>query len=95
MGEKKAKAGLICGIIGVALGFFCGFLSIVGLPVSIVGLCLSVSGGKQMKAEGLSTGIGTAGLVVGIVAVVISAVTFLACGLCIICLADIAANGGM
>lgn len=92
MGKGKAIAGLVCGIVGIVLGFLSGFFSIAGLPVSIVGLCLAVSGGKQMKAAELPTGLGTAGLVVGIIAVVISAITFFTCGICVLCAAGAVAG---
>ncbi|MBQ1928940.1 MAG: hypothetical protein II366_04190 [Clostridia bacterium] len=86
--KGKAIAGLVLSIIGVALGSVLSFLpmaAIIGLPVAVVGLVLSVSGGKKLKAEGQPSGIATAGLVIGIIAVVFTAITFLTCGICQIC----------
>ncbi len=84
MGKGKAIAGLILGIVGILLGFgfFTAYSSLIGLPVAIVGLCLSVSGGKSLKANNQPAGIATAGLVVGIIAVVLTAIMFVTCGLC-------------
>ncbi|MGN1096204.1 MAG: hypothetical protein ACI4QR_07415 [Eubacteriales bacterium] len=85
MGKGKVIAGFVLGIVGIVFGFLNGWFSLVALPISIVGLVLSISGGKQLKAAGGKSGLATAGLVLGIIAVVISAITFFTCGLCIIC----------
>lgn len=85
MGKGKAIAGLVLGIVGVVFGILSGYFSLVGLPVAIVGLVLSVSGGKQLRANNMPSGIATAGLVLGIIAVVFTAIAFFTCGLCIIC----------
>lgn len=77
-----AIAGFVLGIAGIVLSFFGGYLSIVALPVSIVGLVLSVVAGKKQR-----TGLTTAGLVLGIIAVVLSAILFFTCGLCVLCAA--------
>lgn len=86
-GKGLAIAGLVLGIVGIVLGFFGGWMSVVALPVSIVGLVVSVIGGKKMKAANEPSGMATAGLVLGIIAVVISAILFFTCGLCTICVA--------
>ncbi len=90
-GKGKAIAGMILGIIGIVFGVLSGCFSLVGLPVSIVGLVLSVSGRKALVKNGLPAGIGTAGLVLGIIAVVFTAIAFFTCGICIICATGIAA----
>lgn len=84
--KGKAVAGLVLGIISIALAWW-GITSLIALPMSIVGLCLSVSGGKGLKAAGQPAGVATAGLVLGIIAVVLTAITFFTCGLCSICYA--------
>ena len=86
-GKGAAIAGLVLGIVAIVLGFLGGWSSIIALPLAIVGLVLSVNGGKQIKAAGQPAGIATAGLVLGIIAVVLSALFFLTCDLCIICAA--------
>ena len=83
--KGKAIAGLTLGIVGIVLGFLGGWASVASLPVAIVGLVLSVIGGKELKAAGQPSGIATGGLVVGIVAVVLTAIFFFTCGLCTIC----------
>jgi len=85
MGKGKAVAGLVLGIIGIVFGLLSGYFSIAGLPIAIVGLILSVSGGKKLKAAGQPSGIATAGLVLGIIAVVFTGIAFFTCGICIIC----------
>ena len=86
--KGKAIAGLVLGIVSILFGFLGTFFSIVALPMAIVGLVLSVSGGKQLKAAGQPAGIATAGLVLGIIAVVLTGIFFFTCGICTICLAS-------
>ncbi len=86
---KMAVAGLILAILGLisgCIGFAVPILSIIGLPIALVGLILSCVARKK-QANGLST----AGLVVGIIAVVFTAVTFFTCGICVLCIATAAA----
>ena len=83
--KGKAIAGLVLSIVGLVLSFLGTFFSIAALPVSIVGLVLAVSGKKALAAAGQPAGIGTAGMVIGIIAVVFSAIFFFTCGLCTIC----------
>ena len=90
--KGKAVAGLVLGIVGIVLGFLGTYFSIVALPVAIVGLCLSVSGGKGLKAAGQPHGVATAGLVLGIIGVVLTAIFFFTCGLCTICAIGAAAS---
>ena len=94
MGKGKAIAGMVLGIIGVVFGIMSGYFSIAGLPVAIVGLCLSVAGGKALRAAEQPAGIATAGLVLGIIAVVFTAIAFFTCGICIICAGSTAASLG-
>ena len=60
-------------------------LALLGLPIAVVGLILSIIGGKKLKEAGQPEGLGTAGLVVGIIAVVFTTITFFSCGICHIC----------
>lgn len=88
MGNGKKIAGLVLGILGVVsafVGFGIPVLAICGLPISIVGLVLSVLGNKQEK-----TGLGTAAFVISLLAVIFTAITFFTCGLCVICAAGVA-----
>lgn len=58
------------------------YASVIGLSLSIVGLCLSVSGGRALRANGYSAGTATTGMVLGIIEVVLTGITFLSCGIC-------------
>lgn len=94
----KAKCGLTLGIVALAssllgvvgpFSFTVGLILILaGLPLAIVGLVVSVLGGKEVKAQGSSSGAATAGLVIGIISTVICAILFFSCGLCGICAAQ-------
>ena len=84
-GKGQATAGLVLGIVGIVFAFLGTWFSVLSLPISIVGLILSIVGGKKLKAAGQPDGIATAGLVLGIIAVVFSAIMFFTCGLCTIC----------
>ena len=84
--KGKGIAGLVCGIVALVLAWW-GFTSLVALPLAIVGLVLSASAKKGLKAAGQPAGAATAGFVIGIIAVVLTAITFFTCGLCTICLA--------
>ncbi len=89
----KSIAGLIIGIASFILCFMSVpttaistlNLSIIALPMAIVALCISVSGRRTCAAQGRSAGVGTAGMIVGIIAVVFTAIMFCACGVCSIC----------
>lgn len=77
-------AGFICGIAALVLAWF-GLTSLIALPLAIVGLVLSVKGGKAYQAAGTPNGLAKAGLIIGIIAVVLTAITFFTCGICYIC----------
>ena len=80
-GKGMAIAGMVLGIVALVVCWW-GVASFAGLPLAIVGLVLSCVGGKKIKAAGGKSGIATAGLVIGIIAVVLTAFTFIYCGLC-------------
>lgn len=78
-----AIVALICGIIGVA-----GFLGIwvpgsvyVSLVASIVAIACGASARKKLALAGQPTGMATAGMVLGIIGVVLSG-AILACAVC-------------
>lgn len=80
-----AIAGLVLSIVGLVSSIFGTIFSLVALPISIVGLVLSIVGGKKLQAAGQPKGLATAGMVVGIIAVILSAIAFFTCGLCTMC----------
>lgn len=87
MGKGQAISGFVMGIVGIVFGILSGWFSVIGLPIAIIGLVLSVIGGKKLRAAEQPAGIATAGLVIGIVAVVFTAIAFFTCGLCLLCAA--------
>ncbi len=89
MGKGQSIAGLILGVASLVLCWF-GWVSIIALAAAIVGLVLSVIGGKKLKANGQKSGIATAGLVISIIGVVLGGI-FGSCSLCVLCAAALAA----
>ncbi|MBO5005922.1 MAG: hypothetical protein J6C89_00610 [Clostridia bacterium] len=92
MGKGKVIAGFVMGIVGIVMGCMGTLFSILGLPVAVIGLVLSVNGGKQQRAAGIKSGLATAGLVLGIIAVVFTGITFFTCGICTLCIIGSAAS---
>lgn len=92
---SKAKGGLILDIVALVsailgcvgpFGFTVSLILILAsLPLAIAGLVLSVMGGKEMKAQGTSSGIATLGLILGVISTAICGILFISCGLCGIC----------
>lgn len=83
-GKGKAITSMVLGIIAVVLCWF-GYVAILSLVLAIVGLVLAISAKKDMKASGnfSARGMATAGLVLSIISLVLSAIVFLACTICI------------
>ncbi len=77
-GKGQVIAGFVLGIVGIVflLSFQGTWLSILPLPISIVGLVLAIIGGKKLKEANQPTGFATAGLVLGIIAVALSTIYF-------------------
>ncbi len=94
-GKGQIIAGFVLGIIGIVFGILNGYFSIIGLPVAIIGLVLSVTGGKKAKVAGQPSGFATAGLVIGIIAVVFTAIAFFTCGICVLCATGIGGLAGL
>lgn len=77
-----AIAGFVIALVGVVFGFISfgvPVMGLIGLPVAIVGLVLSCVARKKQ-----ASGLATAGMVIGIVATVFTAITFFACGICVL-----------
>ena len=85
-GKGKAVASLVLGIIAIVLAWF-GYLGIVSIVLSIIGIVLSVSAKKDMDAAGVYTskGMATAGFVLSLIALILSAIVFVSCTLCVSC----------
>ncbi len=88
MGKSQSVAGFVVSLVGLVLSFLGGIFSIIALPASIVGLVLAVNGGKKYKANGEKSGLATAGMVIGIIAVLFSAIFFFTCGICVLVVAS-------
>lgn len=92
--EQKNNQGLIAlvlsivGIVASCLVSVWGFFPIIGLAAGIIAIVFGVKG---RKVEG-NTGMATAGLVMGIIAVVFSGI-MVACAVCI-CTAAVGAAAG-
>ena len=83
MEEKKSNglsiAALVCGILGIVGGFI-PVVSYFTLVLSILGVIFGVLGRKKCASKGM----GTAGLVLGIIGV-----------LCVVCICLAATGGGL
>ena len=84
MGKGQAIAGMVLGIVALAITWFGTIFSFIALPAGIVGLVLSVVGGKKLRANAQPYGIATTGLVLGIIATVICSISFITCGICVL-----------
>jgi hypothetical protein len=70
-------AALVCGIVSAVLAFSY-FGAIVGFVLGIIAIVLGILGRKKIQWKGLAT----AGLVLGIIGTVLSAVLFMTCVAC-------------
>ena len=87
-----AVAGLVLGIVSLVCGWIgiaVPFLPFGTLVLAIIGLILSVVAGKSNKS-----GVATAGLVVGIISIVVNGIITVSCTICVSLLgaADCLAN---
>ena len=90
-GKGFSIAALVLGIVSCVLAWFY-LVNIAAILLSTIGVVLAAIGRKHAKAAGASTGMGTAGLVLSIIALALSAIGFISCTLCAICVADTAAT---
>ena len=77
----KSIASLVLGIVSVVSCFF-GVVAIVGVATGIVGLILAINAKKE---DGKATGMTTAGLVLSIIGLAVSAIIFISCVACAGC----------
>ena len=85
-GKNLSIVALVCGIVSIIVGFIpVPFFFILILGTAVVALILGIMGrGKSVKAYGKATGLATAGLVLGIIAIALSPF-FAACNICTTC----------
>ena len=70
--DSKALASLVTGGLSLIFVLFCGFLSI---PLGIAAIVLGVQARRRTRAAGTSGAMGTIGLILGVVALLLT-VTF-------------------
>lgn len=81
---------MICGILALLICYV-PWVNIASLVLSIVGLVLAIMAKKKNAEVGAPPGMATAGLVTSIIALVISAILFVTCTVCL-CVAGNAVN---
>ena len=86
-GKGFSIAGLVLGILSVILAWFY-LINIVALVFGIIGLVMAVLGRNRAKAAGVSSGLGTAGLVLSIIGLSLAFIGFITCTLCVYCAAQ-------
>ena len=78
-----AVAGLVLGVLSVVsaiVGLIATeILCLLSFPIAVAGLILSVIAYKKEKSN-----IALAGLIIGIIATIFTAIVFSACGLCVL-----------
>jgi hypothetical protein len=74
-------AALVLGILGTIFSLIPG-LFFVGVPLALLGLILGVVGRKQAATEGQPTGMGTAGVVLGVIGLAIGVSMWVLCSMC-------------
>jgi hypothetical protein len=74
-----AVAALVCGIIGIVLGWYPG-VNYIALILAILGIVFGALALKNAPAD--KKGLATAGLVLGIIGTVCAGIGVIACTLC-------------
>jgi hypothetical protein len=74
-----AIAGFVTALVGFVFALF-PLLNIIAPVPGIVGLVLSAVGRSQAKARGGGSGLATAGVVLGIVVIMLTIISLIACG---------------
>ena len=81
-GKGQAIAALVLGIVSIVFSWF-GYGALIGLACGVVGLILAM----QAKKQGFTGGMYTAGLVLSIIGLALSAILFISCAACTGCAA--------
>ncbi|WP_040197961.1 hypothetical protein [Candidatus Soleaferrea massiliensis] len=85
-GKGLSIAGLVLGIVAIVFAWFY-MINIVALISGIIGIVCAAKGNKMAVAAGAPTGLGTAGMVLSIIGLILAAIGFLSCTLCVACAA--------
>ena len=75
--QKTPGASLVLGLISLLCAWF-GYGALISIITGIIGIILGIKGNKIQQ-----TGMGTAGIVLSIIGLVLSIIVFFACVLCI------------
>lgn len=90
-GKNMSIVALVCGILGI-IGGFIPVVKYFTFVLAILGIVFGVLGKKKVVEEGESTGLATAGLVLGIIGTVLGAIGIICA---VACVGGMAALGGM
>ena len=92
--KGSATASLVLGIIGLILFIilwccswipFAGYFMILPLVLSIVGIVTGISGRKAIPLGQSGRSMATAGMVISIITLILSAILLVTCGICYNC----------
>ena len=94
---NKGMIGMICGIVSIALSILAYVIPVAGLVLSLISLAAAILGivfGVKGRKDEANKGMGTAGLVTGIIGVVFAGITVacVGCAACALCAAGSAVN---
>ena len=73
--QRVGSGALVLGVLAVLFSFFC---ALIGLPMAVAAIVMGVKGRQRAQMSGLPSGVPTAGLVLGIVAIVLGFLWILA-----------------
>ncbi len=80
--DGKGTASLVLGIISLVFIFF-GYFAIVGMILAIISLVIGISAKKENPEDGKAK----AGVILSIISLALSAITLIACTICLSSLA--------
>lgn len=94
---NKGMIGMICGIVSISLSILAYVFPAAGLVLSLIALASAILGivfGVKGRKDEANKGMGTAGLVTGIIGVVFAGITVacVGCAACALCAAGSAVN---
>ncbi|MCB0900114.1 MAG: DUF4190 domain-containing protein [Actinobacteria bacterium] len=74
-GQRVGSGALVLGVLALLFSFFC---ALVGLPMAVAAIVMGVKGRQRAQMSGQPAGLPTAGLVLGIIAIVLGFLWILA-----------------
>lgn len=73
--QRPGAPALVLGVLAVLFSFFC---ALIGMPMAVAAIVMGAKGRQRAQMSGLPSGVATAGLVLGIVAIVLGFLWILA-----------------